>query len=85
MRFKIKIPHSIKQHGVRVSLGLVIVLVFLLHHMGILHMGFIDRMESFAYDARLNLTMPRGVDHRIVVVDIDEKSLAEQGTLALEP
>ncbi|HEY8084271.1 MAG TPA: adenylate/guanylate cyclase domain-containing protein [Methylophilaceae bacterium] len=63
----------------RVSLGLVIVLVFLLHNQGPLHMNFIDRMESFAYDARLNLTMPGGIDRRIVVVDIDEKSLAEQG------
>lgn len=79
MRFKIKIPHSIKQHGMRVSLGLVIVLVFMMHNLGIMHFEFIDRIENFAYDARLNLTMPRGVDHRIVVVDIDEKSLAEQG------
>ena len=28
---------------------------------------------------RLRMTMPRGVDERIVILDIDEKSLAEVG------
>lgn len=63
----------------RVSMGLAIVLIFLLHNLGYMHFDFIDRIENFAYDGRLNLTMPRGVDHRIVIVDIDEKSLLEQG------
>lgn len=40
---------------------------------------FLDRLEAIAYDTRLVLSMPKGVDKRIVIVDIDEKSLAEIG------
>jgi len=76
---KFKIPNSIKQHGTRVTLGLLVVLIFLLHNYGSLHFEALDRMENFAYDARLNLTMPRGVDPRIEIVDVDERSLLEQG------
>lgn len=36
-------------------------------------------LERFAYDARLKLTMPGGVDERIVIVDIDEASLQQEG------
>jgi adenylate cyclase len=48
--------------------------------------GFITQLDNIIYDARLNLTMPAGpfgkgpkVDNRIVVLDIDEKSLGEIG------
>ncbi len=38
------------------------------------------RAEGIAYDARLNLTLPpHTVDPRIVIVDIDEKSLKQEG------
>jgi adenylate cyclase len=35
----------------------------------------IKRLEAIFYDTRLTLTMPRTTDSRIVIVDIDEKSL----------
>ncbi|MBI3069479.1 MAG: adenylate/guanylate cyclase domain-containing protein, partial [Betaproteobacteria bacterium] len=35
-------------------------------------------LEAIVYDTRLTLTMPRTVDPRIVILDIDEKSLAEK-------
>lgn len=76
---KFKIPNAVKQHGTRVTLGLLVVLMFLLNNLSIVHFEALDRMENFAYDARLNLTMPRGVDPRIVIVDVDERSLLEQG------
>ena len=41
--------------------------------------GFIDRVDDIIYDARVGMTMPGGVDRRIVILDIDEKSLAEIG------
>ena len=41
--------------------------------------GFVTQLDNLIYDARLELTMPRGLERRIVVVDIDEKSLAELG------
>ena len=63
----------------RISLSLVLMLVFVLNAAGVLHLGFVDRMENFAYDVRLNMTMPGTQDKRIVIVDIDERSLLEQG------
>src|SRR5688572_3146839 len=36
-------------------------------------------MELFAYDARLRLFMPRTLDPRVVILDIDEKSLNAEG------
>ena len=68
-----------KKHAARIVLGLAVVAFFLVHAAGIARFGFIERLEAFAYDARLLLTMPRTVDPRVVIVDIDEKSLAEEG------
>ncbi|MBI5625666.1 MAG: CHASE2 domain-containing protein, partial [Nitrosomonadales bacterium] len=42
-------------------------------------LDFVDQLSSFLYDYRLQLTMPRTVDDRIVILDIDEKSLKEEG------
>lgn len=63
----------------RIIISLFIVLLFLLHLIGIFHLPFIDPIEHFLYDIRLVLTMPETVDSRIVIVDIDEKSLAAEG------
>lgn len=63
----------------RLILSLIIVLIFLLHLTGIFHLPFIDPIENFLYDFRLVVTMPNTVDSRIVIVDIDEKSLAAEG------
>jgi adenylate cyclase len=39
----------------------------------------LEHLEQLAYDARLRLTAPRGMDDRVVIVDIDERSLATEG------
>jgi adenylate cyclase len=69
----------IKQHGVSMALSLAIVIIFLLHASNKLPLSFVHQLEDYSYDLRLNLLMPRTLDSRIVIVDIDEKSLAEQG------
>ena len=71
---------SIKKHLARIFIGLVVVLVFLVHTVKLwdLRLPLIDQLESIIYDARLNLTRPGGVDPRVVILDIDEKSLAER-------
>ena len=71
---------AIKKHLARIFIGLVVVLVFLVHTVKLwdLRLPLIDQLESIIYDARLNLTMPRGVDTKVVILDIDEKSLAER-------
>ena len=66
-----------KQHIVRIVLGLVIVLVFIGHAAKFYQVGIITQLDNIIYDTRLKLTMPGTVDSRIVVLDIDEKSLQE--------
>lgn len=74
-----KFPEVISRHVVRVALSLSVIILLLLHVAGIYQLGFVNRLENFSYDARLNLLMPGTLDERIVIVDIDEKSLQEQG------
>jgi len=70
---------DIKKHWLRIILGLVITLAFLAHMAKFYEFTFLQQLDSIIYDARLRLTMPDTVDNRIVIVDIDEKSLAEEG------
>jgi adenylate cyclase len=69
----------VKQHLVRILLGLAITLFFIGHAARFYRVGLIDQLDSIIYDARLKLTMPRKGDPRIVILDIDERSLGEIG------
>jgi adenylate cyclase len=62
-----------------VCAALAVVALFLAHAARFYDWRFLDRLESFAYDARIRISMPGTVDPRIVIVDIDDKSLREQG------
>lgn len=66
-----------KKHLVRIILGLVIVLVFVGHAAKYYHIGIVNQLDHIVYDTRLKVAMPRGLDDRIVILDIDEKSLQE--------
>jgi adenylate cyclase len=68
-----------KKHLVRHALGLAVVLAFLGHAARWYDLPLLLRLEAITYDERLRLTMPRGLDARIVILDIDERSLAEEG------
>ena len=50
-----------------------------MHAVGVLDIDVLDRLDNIIYDARLRATMPRTLDPRVVIVDIDEKSLSEYG------
>jgi adenylate cyclase len=63
----------------RIGLSLLIVIAFLLQVVGLYRLPFLERLENQLYDTRLKLVMPRTMDPRIVIVDIDEKSLAREG------
>ena len=71
---------AVKKHLARILIGLIVVLVFIVHSVGLwgLRLPLLDQLEAIIYDTRLRLTMPGGVDKRIVILDIDEKSLAER-------
>lgn len=68
-----------KKHALRIAIGLTLMVVFLLHSGGWLRLGIVQQLEFWSYDHRLLRTMPGAVDDRIVIVDIDEKSLAAAG------
>jgi adenylate cyclase len=67
----------VKKHRLRIAMGLLLVLALLAHVADRLRIPFIDNLEAIIYDARLRLTMPGTVDNRIIILDIDEKSLIE--------
>ena len=50
-------------------------LLFVGHVAEFYNIGLITRLDNIIYDTRLALTMPGGVDPRIVILDIDERSL----------
>jgi adenylate cyclase len=64
---------------IRIGIGLVVVAFFFLHETGILGSRFVQQLELIAYDTRLRLFMPKTLDPRIVILDIDEKSLNAEG------
>ena len=70
---------KIRHHTALILLTGVIALVFLFVSYNKYDLGFIQQLENYLYDARLNLSMPGTVDPTIVIVDIDEESLAEIG------
>lgn len=63
----------------RIALSLGVMLTLMLHASGLYPLALVHQLESFAYDARLRLTLPGGVDPRIVIVNIDEDSLLQEG------
>ena len=67
------------RHLVRMVLGLCLGLVFLGHAYHLYRIPLLSTLDAFVYDARLALTAPGGRDERIVIVDLDEASLAEVG------
>lgn len=69
----------LRRHGRRMLVTLIPLAFALLHISGTLHLQVLERLENIIYDTRLRATMPRTLDERIVIVDIDEKSLERVG------
>ncbi len=57
----------------------LITLLFMAHTAHWLSIPTLQRMDNILYDLRLSTTTVNSVDSRIVIVDIDEKSLAQEG------
>jgi adenylate cyclase len=79
----LNIQTNLKRHLPLLSLNLLLLIFFLTHVVSNeeqpMRMKFIDQMENLAYDARVLFSIEKTEDPRIVIVDIDEKSLAEEG------
>ena len=67
------------QRILRFGLSGLILLALLINASGIYRYSFLKQLENWTYDARLNFSRPDSIDDRIVIVDIDENSLAEVG------
>jgi adenylate cyclase len=70
---------ALARHWTRIAVTLLPLLVALLHASGLVPLPMLQRLDNVLYDARLRATMPGTTEERIVIVDIDEKSLAEFG------
>ena len=60
-------------------INFLVVCIALLHAANVVRLPGGERFENLLYDLRVKLTLPQGVDDRIVIVDIDEHSLREEG------
>jgi adenylate cyclase len=67
-----------RKHAARLLLGLVLVALFAGHVGNLWQLPLLPRFEALLYDARIRAIAPRGLDDRVVVVDIDERSLREK-------
>ena len=70
---------AISKHWPRIAVTLLPLIFALLHAAGVVRLGVLQRLDEIIYDARLRATQADAVDERVVIVDIDEKSLAEVG------
>lgn len=71
--------HLSSRHLIRVAITLVLFLSFVAYVNGALPLRLVDQLERIAYDARVRITAKNTIDPRIVIVDIDDKTLKEQG------
>lgn len=76
---KLQLWHVLRRHGRRMVVTLIPLAFALMHVSGVLHLQVLERLENIIYDTRLRATMPRTPDERIVIIDIDEKSLERVG------
>ena len=63
----------------RMALALAVLALSLLHALGVHESDLLTLADQRLYDARLRLFMPATLDERVVIVDVDEASLAELG------
>lgn len=70
---------TLAKHWQRIAVTLIPLLFALLHATDLAPIVVLQRLDDIIYDARLRATMPKTLDERVVIVDIDEKSLAEVG------
>ena len=60
--------------------ALMIIAIFLLHPLTEFgKSSFLAKLEAIAYDTRLKFTLPNQGDPQVVIIDIDEASLASEG------
>jgi adenylate cyclase len=67
------------KHWARIAVTLLPLLFALGHASHVVHISLAQTLDNIIYDAKLRFSMPQTLDPRIVIVDVDEKSLSEIG------
>ena len=65
--------------AIRLGIGAAVFILFVANTAGVLPLRLLTQVENLSYDFRIRATLPGSVDPRVVIVDIDEKSLAKLG------
>ena len=73
-----KLKKWFKKYGVRSLLGMLLVLVFSAHSLNYIRIGGLGTLENLIYDTRVRFTATNESDPRVVILDIDEKSLGSE-------
>ncbi|MFA6488245.1 MAG: CHASE2 domain-containing protein, partial [Sideroxydans sp.] len=68
-----------RKHALLVGLGLLVMLLFLGDAAKFYGLGFVQFTDAKLYDYRMRMTLPNTSDDRIVILDIDERSLKQEG------
>ncbi|HNF88588.1 MAG TPA: adenylate/guanylate cyclase domain-containing protein [Thiobacillaceae bacterium] len=63
----------------QMAVSVALLLPLLGHVGGLYNLYFVDKLDAALYDLKVRLFQTQGVDERVVIVDIDEKSLKEIG------
>ena len=69
----------LKQKIFRYGLGLFITFILFAHASGLMPLRFVNTLENLSYDFRLQLSLPSQIDKKVIIIDIDEKSLSGIG------
>lgn len=67
------------QQGVTYALAAIVLLLLLTHVTGLSELRFVRQADAILYDIKARLFAPMTTDERIVIVDVDDRSLAELG------
>ena len=70
---------ALRQRWARIAVTLLPVALAIAHVVGGWHLPFVGALDYFIYDTRLRATMPRTLDPRVVIVDVDDRSLQQLG------
>jgi len=69
----------LKQRIYRYILGFSLIVLFISHTTDHFPIPLIHSLDNQSYDLRLSMSLPKNVDKKVVIIDIDEKSLTKIG------
>jgi adenylate cyclase len=68
-----------RRHRIRILVTAILAVLSIIHASGWREFTPLTLLDETLYDARLKLTMPGTLDERVVIIDIDERSLNRLG------